>query len=145
MKLSIQENLENEDIEVIILCPRIDSHVCRIIEMIEQDDAQIIGLSEGYLRKVPICDVLYIERVDGKTFAYTKDSIVELKLPLAEIEEGLATTEFARASRNLLVNIMHVEGIRPYLNARLQLALSNGESVIASRQFAPAIKKQIGL
>lgn len=145
MKLDVQENPELEDIEVTILCPRIDSRVCRIIKVIEQGETQIVGLSEGYLRKVPISDVLYIESVDGNTFAYTKDSVVELKLLLAEVEESLASTEFVRASRSLLVNLMHVQGMRPYLNARLELALSNGESVIASRQFAPAIKKRIGL
>ncbi len=44
----------------------------------------------------------------------------------------------------LIVNFDHVRRC-PYLNARLELVLSNGESVIASRQYAPAIKQKIGL
>ena len=43
------------------------------------------------------------------------------------------------------MNLAHVQGLRPYLNARLELVLDNGEHVIASRQFSAAIKKRIGL
>ena len=43
------------------------------------------------------------------------------------------------------MNFDHVRGLRPYLNARLELILSNGEHVVASRQYAPAIKQKIGL
>ena len=50
-----------------------------------------------------------------------------------------------RASKQLLANFDHVAGIKPYLNARLQLLLDNGETVIVSRQYAPAIKQKIGL
>ena len=50
-----------------------------------------------------------------------------------------------RASRQLLVNLAHVKGLRPYLNARLELALDNGEHGVASRQYAPGIKHRIGL
>lgn len=145
MKLSVQEIPELDDIEVSILCPKVDARVSRIIEMVEQGNAQVVGLSEGFLCKVRLDDILYIESVDGKTFAYTTDKVVEINRSLAEAEEGLVGTEFVRASRQLLVNLAHVQGIRPYLNARLEIALDNGERVIASRQFAPAIKKRIGL
>ena len=64
---------------------------------------------------------------------------------LAELEERLAGTEFLRASRTLLVNFDHVRALRPYPGARLELVLGNGESVIASRQFAPAFRANIGL
>ena len=39
----------------------------------------------------------------------------------------------------------HVVAIRPAINARLQLLLDNGESVMVSRQYAPAIKRKLGL
>lgn len=50
-----------------------------------------------------------------------------------------------RASKQMLVNFDHVASIRPALNARLQLMLDNGEAVIVSRQYAPAIKHKLGL
>ena len=66
-------------------------------------------------------------------------------LKLYELEERLAGTEFVRASKQMLVNFDHVASIRPALNARLQLMLDNGEAVIVSRQYAPVIKRKLGL
>ena len=43
------------------------------------------------------------------------------------------------------MNFDHVRALRPYPGARLELVLANGESVIASRQFAPAFRAKIGL
>ena len=79
------------------------------------------------------------------TFLYTPDKVLESGLSLAELESYLESTEFVRATRQMLINLAHVQGLRPYLNARLELMLDNGERVIASRQFSPAIKKRIGL
>ena len=90
-------------------------------------------------------EVLYAETVDGRTFLYGRDRVLESPLRLYELEEALAGTEFGRASKSLIVNFDHVRALRPYLNARLELVLDNGESVIASRQYAPAIKQKIGL
>ena len=77
--------------------------------------------------------------------AIGRDRVLESPLRLYELEEALAGTEFVRASKSLIVNFDHVRALRPYLNARLELVLDNGESVIASRQYAPAIKQKIGL
>ena len=66
-------------------------------------------------------------------------------LRLYELEDKLAGTEFVRASKQLLANFDHVVAIRPALNARLQLLLDNGESVMVSRQYAPTIKRKLDL
>lgn len=89
--------------------------------------------------------MLYAETVDGATFLYTKEIVLETPLRLYELEDELSGTEFVRASKQMLVNFDHVQGIRPYLNARLQLLLDNGEAAIVSRQYAPAIKRKLGL
>ncbi len=89
--------------------------------------------------------MLYIEAVNGKTFLYTAQAVLESSSCLQELETNLVGTEFIRASRQLLVNLAHLERLRPYLNARLELVLDNQEHLIASRQFAPAIKRRIGI
>ena len=145
MKLSVQEDESLHDIEVSILCPKVDHRVRRIIEATEIENMKLAGMSEGYLCMVGINEVLYAETVDSSTFLYTLDKVLESGLSLAELESYLESTEFVRATRQMLINLAHVQGLRPYLNARLELMLDNGERVIASRQFSPAIKKRIGL
>ncbi len=145
MKLSIKEDKSLSDIEVSILCPKVDNRVHRIIEAVEIENMKLAGMSEGYLCVVGINEVLYAETVDSSTFLYTPDKVLESGLSLIELESYLESTEFIRATRQMLINLAHVKGLRPYLNARLELMLDNGERVIASRQFSPAIKKRIGL
>lgn len=145
MNLSVKEDPQLEEIQVAIACPRIDSRVCQIIEAAEAADLRLAGLLDGYLHIVGTHEVLYIEAVDGKTFLYTAQAVLESSSCLQELETDLVGTEFIRASRQLLVNLAHLERLRPYLNARLELVLDNQEHLIASRQFAPAIKRRIGI
>ena len=140
MRISVKEDPALTDIEVAISCPRIDPRVRRLVAAAEIEGMRIAGMSDGFLCTVGANDV-----VDAKTFLYTADKVIESGLTLAGLEASLARAEFMRASRQLLVNLAHVQGLRPYLNARLELVLDNGEHVIASRQFSAAIKKRIGL
>ena len=145
MNVTITENPALDDVEVAIACPRIDERVQRIVASLGAFDRVLIGERDGATFRVGVEDVCYAETVDGKTFLYTADAVYQTPLKLYELEERLAGTEFVRASKQMLVNFDHVASIRPALNARLQLMLDNGEAAIVSRQYAPAIKRKLGL
>ena len=145
MNVTITENPTLDDIEVAIACPHLDERVQRIVSALGAFDRALVGERDGATYRLDVDDVCYAETVDGKTFLYTADAVYQTPLKLYELEERLAGTEFVRASKQMLVNFDHVQGIRPYLNARLQLLLDNGEAAIVSRQYAPAIKQKIGL
>lgn len=145
MKITIQEDASLTEPELLIRCAAVDERIERILKAAQQQAPALAGLADGFLRTVRPNDVLYVEAVDGRTFLYTAGQVLEAMGPLSELEALLSGTEFVRASRQMLVNLHHVQGLRPYLNARLELVLSNGEHVIASRQFAPIIKQRIGL
>ncbi|MEF9876675.1 MAG: LytTR family DNA-binding domain-containing protein [Gordonibacter sp.] len=145
MNVTISEQPTLIDIEVAIVCPRIDDRVQRIVASLNAFDRKLTGARDGATFIVPIDEVLYAETVDGTTFFYTRDTVLETPLRLYEVEDRLAGTEFVRVSKQMLVNFDHVKAIRPFDNARVQLLLDNGEAAIVSRQYAPAIKRKIGL
>ena len=145
MNVTITENPALDDIEVSVACPRIDERVQRIVSALGAFDRALVGERDGATYRLDVDDVCYAETVDGKTFLYTADAVYQTPLKLYELEERLASTEFVRASKQMLVNFDHVKGIRPYLNARLQLLLDNDEAAIVSRQYAPDIKRKLGL
>lgn len=145
MNVTITENPKLADIEVAVACPRIDDRVQKIVASLSAFDRKLTGEREGSTYRLSIDDVCYAETVDGRTFLYTKDAVYQTPLRLYELEDKLVGTEFVRASKQLLANFDHVTAIRPALNARLQLLLDNGESVIVSRQYAPTIKSKLGL
>lgn len=145
MNVTITEDPRLADIEVAVSCPRIDERVQRIVASLGAFDRVLVGERDGATYRLDVDDVCYAETVDGKTFLYTADAVYQTPLKLYELEERLAGTEFVRASKQMLVNFDHVASIRPALNARLQLMLDNGEAVIVSRQYAPVIKRKLGL
>ena len=145
MNVTITENPALDDIEVSVACPRIDERVQRIVSALGTSDRALVGERDVATYRLDVDDVCYAETVDGKTFLYTADAVYQTPLKLYELEERLAGTEFVRASKQMLVNFDHVASIRPALNARLQLMLDNGEAVIVSRQYAPVIKRKLGL
>lgn len=146
MRLSVEENPQLDDIEVSISCPRFDRRVQAIVAAVNALDRKLLGeADDGSTLIVPAGAVLYIETVDGRTFLYTQDTVLESRLRLYELEELLESTEFVRISKSALANFDAVQGLRPHGNGRLQLLLTNGERLVASRQYAPAIKAKIGL
>ena len=70
---------------------------------------------------------------------------VEERPDLEEAEVTIRCPAIDRRVRAIMATANAVDCRLPYPNARLELVLDNGESVIASRQYAPAIKQKIGL
>ena len=58
----------------------------------------------------------------------------------SELESQLASRHFLRISKSTIVNLMKVEAIKPALNGRFLVRLRNGEDVIVSRKYVPALK-----
>lgn len=145
MNVTITEDPSHAEINVAVTCPRIDARVQRIVASLNTFDRCLIGMRDKATYRLGVGDVCYVETVEGKTFLYTASAVFETPLKLYELESHLEETEFIRASKQTLVNFDHVQGIKPYLNARLLLLLDNEETVVVSRQYAPALKRKIGL
>lgn len=143
MRITINEDSQVEDIHIAITCPKVNEQVTRILESINAWGAKLSGVYEGEVYVLKSEDVFYIESVEGKTFFYTAEKVLETPLRLFEMEERLANTEFVRVSKQMIVNFDKVQAIKPCINMRLQLILNNGEAVIVSRQYASVIKEKI--
>ena len=89
--------------------------------------------------------MLYIDTVDRGTFLYTAGGVYETRLRLYELEGQLAGWDFVRVSKSVIVNFGQVKSLRPDFGGRLRLTMSNGEVVVANRQYVPDIKKKLGL
>ena len=79
------------------------------------------------------------------TFLYTAGAVYETELRLYELEERLRGRGFFRASKSALVNFNAIRSLRPDLGGRIRLTMDNGEAVYVSRQYAPWLKKKLGL
>ena len=89
---------------------------------------------------VRIEDILYFETVDGLVFAYTVDSVYEMKGRLYQVEEKVKRRNICRASKTMLVNVEHISSVRTALNGRLYARMENGEEILITRKYAKEIE-----
>lgn len=147
MKISIEEKEALDEAEILIRCqPGQAPRLLALLEKLDLEPARkLAGRREGQTYVLEPEDVLYIESVDKKTFLYTAGEVYETDLRLYELETMLRDKDFFRASKPALVNFNGIRSLRPDLGGRLRLTMMNGEAVYVSRQYAPALKKRLGI
>ena len=85
-------------------------------------------------------DIFYFETVDGLVFAYTMDSVYEIKGRLYQVEEKVKRRNICRASKTMLVNVEHIISVRTALNGRLNARMENGEEILITRRYAKEVE-----
>lgn len=85
-------------------------------------------------------DIFYFETVDGLVFAYTMDSVYEIKGRLYQVEEKVKRRNICRASKTMLVNVEHIISVRTALNGRLYARIENGEEILITRRYAKEVE-----
>ena len=145
MKITIDEQPDAQDIEVAIVCRKADRQVLDIVARLRIFDCKVTGSAGGGTRIVSAEDVLYVESVDKRTFIYTADEVLETSLRLYEMEERLADCDFLRVAKGCVVNFRKIASLRPDLNGRIVATMDNGEQVVVSRQYAPDVRRKLGL
>lgn len=145
MKITIEEREAAQDIEVTIVCVRVDRRVLDIAARLRMLDRKVTGTADGCTRVLSAEDVLFIESVDKHTFIYTADTVLETGLRLYEMEELLADCDFLRITKGSIVNFRAITALKPDVNGRIIATLENGERVVISRQYAPDVKSKLGL
>ena len=108
-------------------------------------DRKVTGAADGRTRVLSAEDVLFIESVDKRTFIYTTDEVLETSLRLYEMEERLADCDFQRVAKGCIVNFRAITALKPDVNGRIIATLENGEQVVISRQYSPAVRSKLGL
>lgn len=145
MKIIINESEDNEELEVIINCKRIDENLLKVISSIKAFDEKITGSREGKIFVLDIEKIYYFESVDKKTFIYMDKEVYETSQRLYELEEKFSNSDFFRASKSTIINLAKIKEIIPVFGGRLEVILENNEKLVVSRQYVPILKKKLDL
>lgn len=132
-------NLDEEG--VILQYIRLTKDFEEIKEYVQRKGDALIGYTQNNERmSVRVEDILYFEIVDGIVFAYTVDSVYEIKGRLYQVEEKVSKRTICRASKTMLVNVEHIISVRTALNGRLYARMENGEEILITRRYAKEIE-----
>lgn len=147
MKITIETPLPGQEDEIILRVSELSEDILETVKKLKNKELKdSVALQNGdTILMVPTKDIFYFDAVDNRVFAYTKDKSYEIKLKLYEIEEDSSFPSFIRISKNTIVNIKKIEHLTPEFNGRFIAKLLNGEKVLISRGYVPALKKKLGI
>ena len=131
--------------EVVTSVREINDEVLSIVERLKKNEAMLLGSRDGEMFRIAPKDIYYIESVDNKTYIYLQKNVYESKLKLYQLEEQLGSTKLFRCSKAMILNISKIRSVSPSINGRFEAKLTNGETVIISRQYVPNLKKRLGM
>lgn len=153
MKITILDKAPEEDDEIIIKCSQMDENVLNLINVINASSDAKLSTNSGHSRMkffkdsaivfVDLKDILYFESVDDRVFVYTDKDVCESKSKLYMLEEELASEDFIRANKALLVNLNKIESLSPAFGGRFEAVLKNGYKVIFSRSYVNGLKEKL--
>ena len=141
MKLETRKIPESEPEMVEIRYHWITDEIQEIITFVKSRQGQLSAARDGKRFEVPVVDLFYAESVDDRLFVYTAADSSEIRMKLYELEDLLKNKSFFRVSRSMIVNLMKITSVRPALNGRFSAILKNGEEIIISRKYVPALKQ----
>lgn len=143
MKINVETIAKTEEEQVLIQCYEVTETITEIVDFVKTRGATLEAFQNAQIFYIPLQDIYYIEAVDNKVFAYLESKVYELKSKLYELESGYDRNRFFRCSKSVIVNLMKIQSLKPALNGRFIARLSNGESVIISRQYVPKLKERL--
>ncbi len=143
LKIEINVDERVADMEILVTCKKLTPKVERVLAALRMMDHQITGRRDGEIHLLDIARVIYIESVERKCFIYTSDQVYESELRLYELEQQLEEYGFFRISKSLLIHLQSIRSLKADINRRIRVTMSNGEQIIASRQYADELKKRL--
>lgn len=145
MKLIIEENLEQEDVEIIIKCSMLDERLKKLIAQIRAYSFSIKASKGNETKSIALEDIYYFESVDEITYLYCAHEVYECDKKLYELEDSLRTTSFVRVSKSVILNVDWMSHVKPLFDGKFEASMQNGERVIINRHYVKAFKEKFGL
>ncbi|MGN0341621.1 MAG: LytTR family DNA-binding domain-containing protein [Roseburia sp.] len=140
MRYTVNRRSEGED-ELILNYREMTPEVEAVIAFMEKNRKKLMGRigSESIIFSPE--EILYIEKVDEKTFAYTRDRVIQLDMSLAMVELILDDVRYFRCSKSMIVNVDKVERLKSLPSNRIDATMAGGEHIMISRTYASDFRK----
>lgn len=134
-----------EGLSIAVTCKQLTPDVEKILASLRMVNHQLTVKKDGEIYLLDLAQVIYIESVDRKCFIYTCNEVYESDFRLYELAGRLEEYGFLRVSKSFLVRLQDIQSLRAEINRRIRITMSNGEQIIASRQYADELKKRLGV
>ncbi len=135
MIIDIQKITEGDE-SIVIRYKEPNPKVNRIIGILEGDKDKLWGRTESGNSCVNLSEVLYLESVDDKVFAYTRDDTLRIDGSLFSFMNEIEDDSFFRCSKSMIINIGKVVALKSLPSNRIDATMEGGEHIMISRRYA---------
>lgn len=140
LKIDIRKIESGED-EIIIRYREETEQIRAVLDVLRCEGEKLYGKKDGDTVSVIPGDILYIESVDDRSFAYTACDVIRLEGSLTGIMQKLNDDRFFRCSKSMIINIDKVERLRSLSSNRIDATMEGGEHILISRTYASEFRR----
>lgn len=140
MRYTINKINKGED-ELILNYKEKNPEVEAVLLFMDKRQRKLIGRKNDEIIVFTPEEILYIEKVDNKTFVYTDDNEIQVEMSLYSIELFLDDESYFRCSKSMIINVNKVEMLKSMPSNRIDATLVSGEHIIISRTYASDFRK----
>lgn len=140
MKLTMNRILKGED-EVIIQYREMNEQIKSLVRIVKGMEQRISAYAEGKQFLLRPEEILYLESVDGVTFAYLADQVCRVSASLGELALYYEGRGFFRCSKSMVLNIYKIHYLKSEPGNRIRATMENGEQVMISRKYAKQLRQ----
>lgn len=144
MKIRVEHG-DFDESELVLRCRELDDEMLEVLAILRERSAKLTGYKDGETHLLQPGDVLFAEAVDGKTFLYTVDTVLETHQSLFTLQEAYGETGLLRISKSQLCNLHHVAKLKSMPNSRIEITLDNDEKLIVSRRYIQGLEDKLGI
>ena len=149
MKLNLYEDKKTTNEHVDIYYSNMRPVIRQLIDTVKSDRPSLSGrpadedLDDGEEVILDPKDIDYLDHIERKLFAYTKDGVFRIMETLSACEEILWNYGFVRVSKSNLINIYKIKQLKPDLNMKVYVSFDNGERICINRSYKKAFNEYL--
>ena len=149
MKLNLYEDKNIKEEKVDIHFTNMRPVIKQLIDTVKSERPTLSGrpadedLDDGEEIILDAKEIYYLDHVDRKLFAYTRDGVFRIMNTLANCEEMLWNYGFVRASKSNLINIYKIKQLKPDTNMKVYASFDNGDRICINRSYNKSFKEYL--
>lgn len=100
----------------------------------------LMAKKDGVLVRLKLAEVTFIESLGHDILAHCGGEAYRLSERLVRLQDILDPKDFLRVSNSVIVNVHHIQSIKPALSAKFLLTMTDGAKVDVTRSYYYSFK-----
>ena len=140
MKIDIKQITEGDE-SVIVRYKEPSPMINGILKILRSEDKKIWGKTDNGNVCIGLDDIIYVESVDDRVFAYTPEEVVRIDGSLNSFMTGNESDTFFRCSKSIVINVNRIRSLKSLSSNRIDATMESGEHIIISRRYSSEFRR----